>query len=176
MLWSIISRIFTIAVKNPWKGTSTKELSFMNKYIIYTDGSVDDNTVRINKGGSAFVILNEKMEFITEKTIEGRDTTNNRMELIAVIEAIKEIKFLNKNAEIIIYSDSQYVVNPIKKGWLWKWIRKKWKNVKNPDLWQEFCSLWDKNISLIWTKGHSDDEWNNYVDNLSRFYQNETIK
>lgn len=96
-----------------------------------------------------------------------RLTTNNRMELMAVIAGLKAI---TKNGiPIRIYSDSQYVVKAIEEGWLNNWIRTDFKGgKKNPDLWREYYELSRKfNIKMIWVKGHADNPYNNRCDELA---------
>jgi ribonuclease HI len=96
-----------------------------------------------------------------------RLTTNNRMELMAVIEGLRAIK---KNEwPVTIYSDSQYVVNAISKGWLNTWIKTNFKgDKKNPDLWKIFYEL-SKNfqIKMVWVRGHADNAYNNRCDELA---------
>ena len=108
-----------------------------------------------------------------KKEISGgiKDTTNNIMELTAVIEALKLVKYPCK---IKIYSDSAYVVNAFLQGWIYNWIKKGWKTadgslVKNKELWQclyEFTKTHE--IEFIKVKGHSDNEYNNRCDELAR--------
>ena len=96
-----------------------------------------------------------------------RLTTNNRMELMAVIAGLKAI---TKNGiPIRIYSDSQYVVKAIEEGWLNNWIRTDFKGgKKNPDLWRAYYELSRKfNIKMIWVKGHADNPYNNRCDELA---------
>lgn len=100
-----------------------------------------------------------------------KDTTNNIMELTAVIEALRLVKFPCK---VKIYSDSAYVVNAFKQGWIYNWIKKGWKTadgncVKNKELWEElynFTKIHD--VEFIKVKGHSDNEFNNRCDELAR--------
>ena len=81
-------------------------------------------------------------------------TTNNRMELLAVIKGLEAIRW--QNAEVHVYSDSSYVVNAINKGWLMNWERKGYAKVKNPDLWMRFARLYKLHrVSFHWIKGHA---------------------
>lgn len=81
-------------------------------------------------------------------------TTNNRMELLAVIEALRQLK--QPGMEVIIHSDSQYVCNAINKNWLEGWIKKGWVKVKNVDLWKQFLPLYRYHKpSFVWVKGHA---------------------
>lgn len=129
------------------------------KLIIYTDGACKGNP---GIGGwGAIMIFGDKT-----KEINGYapDTTNNRMELTAVIEALKAIK---RHCEIIIYTDSQYVQRGMTE-WLEGWVKKNWKNVKNPDLWQELAKLAAQySIEWRWVRGHSGDKYNERADELA---------
>ena len=89
------------------------------------------------------------------------------MELLAVIAGLQEIK--KKELPVTVYSDSQYVVNAVNKGWLNNWIKTDFKGgKKNPDLWREYYELSRKfNIKMIWVKGHADNPYNNRYDELA---------
>ena len=108
-----------------------------------------------------------------KKEISGaqKDTTNNIMELTAVIEALKLVKHPCK---IKIYSDSAYVVNAFKQGWIYNWIKKGWKTadgkpVKNKELWEELYKFTKiHEIEFIKVKGHADNQFNNRCDELAR--------
>ena len=137
----------------------------MNEIIIYTDGSCLGNP---GKGGWAAVIINDNKE----ETIFGseKESTNNRMELTAAINALLKIK---QDKKIKIYTDSKYVKDGIEK-WINNWKLNNWKNankkdVKNKDLWTKLDSLINKKeISWNWVKAHSINEYNNKVDILAR--------
>jgi ribonuclease HI len=121
----------------------------MSKIIIYTDGAATGNP---GPGGYGSVLIWGNYR----KELSGgfRLTTNNRMELLAVIEALDSLK--RADIPIEIYTDSQYVVNAINKKWLYGWIQKKFAKTKNPDLWERFVPLWKKfNPTFIWVKGHA---------------------
>ena len=93
-------------------------------------------------------------------------TTNNRMELLAVIVGLEAIKW--DNARVEVWSDSKYVVNAITEGWLEKWILKDWKKVKNPDLWQRFLPLYRAHqVTFHWIKGHAGHPENERCDRLA---------
>jgi len=134
------------------------------KITIYTDGACSGNP---GKGGWAAVIIEDK----NEKTISGSEplTTNNRMELSAVINALKEVG----SAELDIYTDSKYVKNGIE-SWIKNWKTNGWMTaakqpVKNKDLWLELDILVSKKeIEWKWIKGHSNDHYNNIVDEAAR--------
>ena len=100
-----------------------------------------------------------------------KDTTNNVMELTAVIEALKLLKF---NCNVKLYSDSAYVVNAFNQKWIYGWMKNGWKNsnkepVKNKELWEELYSLTKiHNVEFIKVKGHADNKYNNRCDELAR--------
>ncbi|MBT5900160.1 MAG: ribonuclease HI [Candidatus Pelagibacter sp.] len=134
------------------------------KITIYTDGACSGNP---GKGGWAAVIIEDE----NEKTISGSEmlTTNNRMELLAVINALKEVS----SVEIDIYTDSKYVKNGIE-SWIKNWKMNGWMTaakqpVKNKDLWLELDALvTKKEIEWKWVKGHSNDHYNTIVDEAAR--------
>ena len=134
-------------------------------YIIYTDGACIGNP---GKGGWAAIII----EPTGEREIVGyeKSTTNNRMELKAVIEALKEIEV---NSQISLFSDSKYVIDGITK-WIKTWKINDWKTtnkkeIKNLDLWMDLDKLTSKfKITWNWVKAHSTNEYNNKVDTLAR--------
>ena len=135
------------------------------KYTIYTDGACSGNP---GPGGWGAVIFDKDNN---QKNISGnaKNTTNNRMELMAPIMALKKIK---TNSEVIIYTDSTYVKNGITE-WIKKWTRNEWKNarkqpVKNKDLWIKLDNLCkDNKIIWKWVKGHSNNKYNNLADELA---------
>ena len=93
-------------------------------------------------------------------------TTNNRMELLAVIKGLEAIKW--ENAEVHVYSDSSYVVKAVNEGWLDKWIRKGFAKVKNPDLWMRFAEQTKKHrVAFHWIKGHAGHPENERCDRLA---------
>ncbi|HAI82153.1 MAG TPA: ribonuclease HI [Chitinophagaceae bacterium] len=129
---------------------------------IYTDGSSRGNP---GPGGYGIVMLYGKWE---KHFSEGyRHTTNNRMELLAVIKAIQALK--KRDIPIVLYTDSQYVVNAIEKGWLYKWIKTNFAGgKKNSDLWREYYQISrELNIQFKWVKGHADNVYNNLCDKLA---------
>ena len=129
--------------------------------IIYTDGSAKGNPGR---GGYGVVMLSGKHRKEISKGF--LLTTNNRMELLAVIVGIESVKKLN--SEIVVYSDSKYVVNAIEKGWLFDWQKKNFKGKKNPDLWIRFLSVYKKHsIRFLWVKGHNNNIENERCDRLA---------
>lgn len=129
------------------------------KLIIYTDGACKGNP---GIGGWGAILIYGAIT----KEINGYadETTNNRMELTAVIESLKVIK---RKCEIVIYTDSQYVQRGMTE-WLDGWIKKKWKNVKNPDLWQELVEIAAQySIEWRWVRGHNGDKYNERADELA---------
>ena len=129
--------------------------------IIYTDGSAKGNPGR---GGYGVVMLSGKhRKEISEGFLL---TTNNRMELLAVIVGLESVKKIN--SEIVVYSDSKYVVNAVEKGWLFNWHKKSFKGKKNPDLWVRFLSVYKKHsIRFLWVKGHNNNIENERCDRLA---------
>ena len=135
------------------------------KYKIYTDGACTGNP---GPGGWGAVIFDQDDK---QKNISGseKNTTNNRMELLAAIMSLKKIK---SNSEVIIFTDSTYVKNGITE-WMINWKKNGWKNsnkktVKNKDLWIKLDKLCETNsVSWKWVKGHSTNEFNNLADELA---------
>lgn len=116
---------------------------------IYTDGSALNNP---GKGGYGVVL--QSGGHYKEMSEGFRLTTNNRMELLAVIKGLEAIK--QPGANVTIYSDSKYVVDSISKGWVFGWQKKGFKDKKNPDLWRRFLDIYPKhNIKMVWVKGHA---------------------
>ena len=138
----------------------------MQKVTIYTDGACSGNP---GPGGWAAVLIYGEHK----KEISGgcRETTNNIMELTAILEALKALK---TECEIELYSDSAYSVNAFNQGWIYNWIKKGWKTadkkeVKNKEIWQEIYDLTKKHkVTFNKVKGHSDVELNNRCDELAR--------
>ena len=138
----------------------------MQKVTIYTDGACSGNP---GPGGWAAVLIYGEHK----KEISGgcRETTNNIMELTAILEALKALK---TECEVELYSDSAYSVNAFNQGWIYNWIKKGWKtadkkDVKNKDIWQEIYNLTKKHkVTFNKVKGHSDVELNNRCDELAR--------
>jgi ribonuclease HI len=135
------------------------------KVILYTDGACSGNP---GPGGwGAVLIWNKK-----EKVLSGgsANTTNNRMEMQAVIEALKALK---KPCHVKIHSDSALIINAFTKGWIENWLRKGWKKadkkpVENRDLWEQMLETAKPHkIEWIKVKGHSDNELNNRVDKIA---------
>ena len=138
----------------------------MEKVIIYTDGACSGNP---GPGGWGAILMYKD----TKKEISGgkKDTTNNIMELTAAQEGLKILKY---PCEVDLYSDSAYVVNGFKQGWIYNWIKNDWKTadkkpVKNKEIWQELYNLTKiHKVKFIKVKGHADNEFNNRCDELAR--------
>ena len=138
----------------------------MEKVIIYTDGACSGNP---GPGGWGTVLMYKD----SKKEISGgaKNTTNNIMELTAVVEGLKLLKF---PCEVELYSDSAYIVNAFNQGWIYNWKKKNWKTadgkeVKNKEIWQELYELTQTHkVIFNKVKGHSDNEYNNRCDELAR--------
>ena len=129
--------------------------------IIYTDGSAKGNP---GNGGYGIVMISGVHRKEIQKGF--KLTTNNRMELLAVIVALENIKKTPSN--VIIYSDSKYVVDAVEKKWVFNWERKNFKNKKNKDLWIRFLYIFRKNnVSFKWVKGHANNKENERCDFLA---------
>jgi len=136
----------------------------MQKYICYTDGSFQSS---INAGGWSSVILDEK-ENLVKILYQGlKNTTNNRMELMAILETLKYFK---ESTELKIYSDSQYVVGSILNGSAENWIKNNDLSKKNLDLWFPLIDLLHKHsVEFVWVKGHNGNKWNEEADKWCTF-------
>lgn len=129
--------------------------------IMYTDGAA-----RGNPGPGGYGVVLHWGNTMKELAQGFRYTTNNRMELMAVIAGLQSLK--RDNLEVIIYTDSAYVVNSVEKGWVFGWVKKGFKDKKNADLWKDFLLLYKKHkIKFVWVKGHADNRWNNRCDELA---------
>jgi len=138
----------------------------MEEVIIYTDGACSGNP---GPGGWGSILMYK--ENIKEISGGKENTTNNVMELTAVIEGLKLLKF---PCRVKLYSDSAYVVNAFTQKWIYAWLKNGWKNsskepVKNKELWQELYDLTKVHeVEFIKVKGHADNEYNNRCDELAR--------
>ncbi len=137
----------------------------MKKVEIFTDGACSGNP---GPGGWGAILRYKN----TEKEISGGEahTTNNRMELMAVISALKMLK---EPCEVTLYSDSQYVCNALKLGWAKKWQENGWMRNKkeralNPELWEQLLKLYEyHDVTIVWVKGHAGHSENERCDKLA---------
>jgi ribonuclease HI len=128
---------------------------------IYTDGAASGNP---GPGGYGAIL---EYKGHRKELAEGfRRTTNNRMELLAVICALEALT--KEGLDVTVYSDSKYVVDAVEKNWLWSWQKKGFKKKKNVDLWRRFIPLYKKhNIKFVWLKGHAGHPQNERCDQLA---------
>ncbi len=138
----------------------------MKKLDIYTDGACSGNP---GAGGYGVVMLYKGAR--KELSQGYKTTTNNRMEVLAVIKGLEALK---EPCEVTLYSDSKYVVDSITKGWVYSWKKKNWiksdkKKALNVDLWERLLELLDKhNVKFVWVKGHAENVENERCDELAR--------
>ena len=128
---------------------------------IYTDGAAKGNPGR---GGYGVVLIcgGHRKELSKGYSL----TTNNRMELLAVIVALESIK--KRGVDVVVYSDSKYVVDSINKGWVLSWEKKNFIKKKNPDLWIRFLKVFRlHSVSFVWVKGHANNKENERCDFLA---------
>lgn len=151
-----------IIKKNEISGKIEKNLKEVK---LYTDGACSGNP---GPGGYGAILIYNGVE----KEISGaeKETTNNKMEIMAVLEGLKMLK---EPCSVTIYSDSAYVVNTINQGWIYGWKKNNWRKkdksvVKNIELWEEMLRLMSiHKVKFIKVKGHSDNEYNNRCDTLA---------
>jgi ribonuclease HI len=155
--------------KEPIKSTQHKASSTDPQITIYTDGSALGNP---GSGGYGIVLIKDG---VTTKISQGyRHTTNNRMEMMAVITVLEELEEDATDRPITIFSDSQYTINGITKGWAKGWRKKNWKKsdgkpALNIDLWKRMLDVTERfpNLSFQWLKGHAGDPMNELADELA---------
>ena len=129
--------------------------------IIYTDGAASGNP---GPGGYGIVLKAGRHR----KELSGgySHTTNNRMELLAVIKALEALK--KPGSRVTIYTDSRYVADAVKKGWVFEWEKKGFRKKKNPDLWKRFLEVFRKHrVEFVWIRGHADIPENERCDRLA---------
>jgi ribonuclease HI len=128
---------------------------------IYTDGACSGNP---GPGGYGVVLISGNHR---KELSEGfRLTTNNRMELLAAITGLEALK--RDGVKVRLYTDSQYLVNAVNKGWVFEWERKRFAKKKNPDLWIRFLEAYRRHkVTLIWIKGHNNNTGNERCDTLA---------
>ena len=137
---------------------------FMKHVDIYTDGACRFNP---GPGGWGCILVYNGVE----KELCGgeRETTNNRMELTAVIEGLRALK---ESCDVTLYSDSKYLVDAFLQGWVYSWKKAGWRRgrdeLKNPDLWERIYSLTQKHeVTFVWVKGHDGHDYNERCDLLA---------
>jgi ribonuclease HI len=128
---------------------------------IYTDGAARGNP---GPGGYGVVLLSGQFR---KELAEGYElTTNNRMELLAAIVGLEALKI--ENSQVIIYTDSKYVSDAVEKGWIWNWVKIRFKGKKNEDLWLRFIKVYKKHqVKFVWVKGHANIPENERCDQLA---------
>ncbi len=132
-----------------------------DEIIMYTDGASRGNP---GPGGYGVVLISGKHRL--EKSEGFRLTTNNRMELLAVITGLEALKKPGSN--VTVYTDSKYVADAVSKGWLLLWESKGFRKKKNPDLWKRFLDVYRRhNVKIIWIKGHAGHPENELCDKLA---------
>ena len=128
---------------------------------IYTDGASSGNP---GPGGYGVVLIYGKHRL--EKSEGFRLTTNNRMELLAVITGLEALKI--PGSRVVVYTDSKYVADSVEKGWVFNWESKNFRNKKNPDLWKRFLKIYRQHkVRFVWIKGHSNNIENERCDRLA---------
>jgi ribonuclease HI len=128
---------------------------------IYTDGASSGNP---GPGGYGVVLISGKHRL--EKSEGFRLTTNNRMELMAVIVGLEALKI--PNSRVVVYTDSKYVADSVEKGWVLQWESKAFKNKKNPDLWIRFLKIYRiHKVRFVWIRGHANIPENEICDRLA---------
>lgn len=133
----------------------------MAQITVYTDGAA-----RGNPGPGGYGIVMMSGHHRKEISAGFRNTTNNRMELLAAIVALEKAK--GTGHEITVYSDSKYVVDSVNKGWVFNWQKKQFKGKKNIDLWKRFLRIYPNNVvKFVWVKGHANIPENERCDELA---------
>ena len=131
------------------------------KIEIFTDGSAKNNP-----GRGGYGIVMRYGDRVKEYSEGFRKTTNNRMELLAVIKGLEKLK--RYDIPVIVYSDSKYVIDSIIKGWVFNWVKTGFRGKKNEDLWRRYLDLHSKfNIEYSWVKGHAGHPENERCDQLA---------
>ncbi len=131
------------------------------RIVIYTDGAAQGNPGR---GGYGVVLLSPP--FRKELSEGFRLTTNNRMELLAVIRGLESLKF--DGCDVTVFSDSRYVVDAVEKKWVFGWEKKGFREKKNPDLWRRFLDVYRRHdVRFVWVKGHDGNPENERCDRLA---------
>jgi ribonuclease HI len=133
------------------------------KVNVYTDGACSGNP---GKGGYGILMEWVGKPYKKEFSEGFRLTTNNRMELLAVIVALEQLK--KEGIAVVVYSDSKYVVDSVEKKWVFNWVKKGFKDKKNADLWRRFLLVYKKHeVKFQWIKGHNEHPQNERCDQLA---------
>jgi ribonuclease HI len=133
----------------------------VNEITIYTDGASRGNP---GPGGYGVILISGKHRL--ERSVGFRLTTNNRMELMAVIVGLEALKI--PGSKVVIYTDSKYVADSVEKGWVFQWESKTFKKKKNSDLWIRFLKIYRKHkVRFVWIKGHANVPENEICDRLA---------
>lgn len=133
------------------------------KVNVYTDGACSGNP---GKGGYGIIMEWVGKPYVKEFSEGFRLTTNNRMELLAVIVALEQLK--KEGVQVLVCSDSKYVIDSVEKGWVFGWVKKGFKDKKNADLWRRFLKVYKKHqVKFTWIKGHNDHPQNERCDQLA---------
>jgi ribonuclease HI len=133
----------------------------MTSITIYTDGAAKGNP-----GPGGYGAILQSGPHYKEISQGFRLTTNNRMELLSVIVCLEMLK--QDGCEVMVYSDSKYVVDAVEKNWIGGWVKRGWKNVKNPDLWKRYLEVAQRhNVRFKWIKGHNGHQMNERCDFLA---------
>jgi len=133
----------------------------VSEITIYTDGASSGNP---GPGGYGVVLISGRHRL--EKSEGFRLTTNNRMELMAVITGLEALKIAG--SKVVIYTDSKYVADAVEKGWVFQWESKAFKKKKNPDLWMRFLKIYrEHKVRFVWIKGHANNPENERCDRLA---------
>ncbi|MDR3272649.1 MAG: ribonuclease HI, partial [Flavobacteriaceae bacterium] len=130
---------------------------------IFTDGASSGNP---GKGGYGILMRMQGTQYVKTFSEGFRLTTNNRMELLAVVTSLEKIN--RPHQEVVVYSDSQYVVDAVNKHWIFGWEKKRFDKVKNPDLWIRFLKVYRQhNVRFQWVKGHAGHPENEQCDKMA---------
>ena len=133
----------------------------MTSITIYTDGAAKGNP-----GPGGYGAILQSGPHYKEISQGFRLTTNNRMELLSVIVCLEMLK--QDGCEVMVYSDSKYVVDAVEKNWIGGWVKRGWKNVKNTDLWKRYLEVAQRhNVRFKWIKGHNGHQMNERCDFLA---------
>jgi ribonuclease HI len=136
-------------------------MSAAPEIIVYTDGAAKGNP---GPGGYGVVLMSGK--HYKEMSQGFRLTTNNRMELMSVCVALEALK--TPGCNVTVYSDSRYVVDAVEKNWIGGWVKRNWKNVKNPDLWSRYLRIASNHqVKFVWVRGHNGNFYNEKCDELA---------